>query len=330
MSSGPGGFEEAPDLAQEGATGSPLGSAFAILFIGIGAASLSIPRPTPVEPPDFHLTGLVADGSTLARLQQRDAALVRRYPLDALAKEVVDHVVAFGLAEARTGDGREPERSRAEERLKEAMNRYWFGRGEEAYQALVARLADRAARAFESVLSRARDANADPRTWVAQHPKAPETRELHAMSGTFLDSAVSWRLVTRDGKLAGDSTALIRIHAKLRLYLPVMKIKDYTFLMHIDELRALWKWRIEGDPTLPMKQRLKVIGWLRDIEPDYPIYRVLGAIYAQQGRYEQAIAFYREALIEEPFDPLLRRNLAFLLKAVGPREPTSGTSSRGP
>ncbi len=72
-----------------------------------------------------------------------------------------------------------------------------------------------------------------------------------------------------------------------------------------------------------MSHRMKVVKWLKGIEPDYPGFAVLGSLFAQRGQYKSAITMYREALMDDPFSDELRLNLSFLIGEAKSRQEDS-------
>ena len=284
-----------------------LGAAFAFLFLTLGVVGVVLPRERPEPLPDFRLTGWKDALGRLGPIFAADRALLDRHPALVREQEALDALRAYGRAEAK-GEG-----EAATEAAVSAMTRYWFDRGEEAYRALGVRAEDAFVAALGTVLERAD--GVDVRRWIETHAADPVVAELHAACGSFVPSAVSWGLITRDGQLAGGSDALVRLQFRLRWFRFVNEIKDYTQLLRQDELIALWRWRIEGDKTLPLKDRVEIARRLQKLDPSWPIYRVLGSLYADRGHGEEAVALLREALLDEPFDVQLRANLDYLVKA---------------
>ena len=291
----------------------PLGAVFAFLFLLLGVVGLLLPRERPELRPDFHLDGWKSALGALGPIFAADRALLGKYPLDAQGTAAIEGLRAYGRAEARAAET-SPTVAAATDAAVALLTRYWFDHGEEAYRALGVRAEDAFVAALRTVMDKARDAGVDVKRWVTAHAADPAVVELHSACGTFVSAAVSWGLVTRDGGFAGGSDALVRIQFRLRWYRFVNDIKDYTELFRQDELIALWRWRVEGDRTLSMKDRLDVARRLERLDPSWPIYRVLGSLYAERGQTEQAVPLLREALLDEPFDAQLRANLAFLIK----------------
>ncbi|MBT9555572.1 MAG: hypothetical protein IV100_06050 [Myxococcales bacterium] len=324
--------EKLGDAARELAR-SRVGAAFAGLILLVSVASAFTPRPGVVVKPDFDLDGWRPDPERLSRVWAADEEAAQTHPIDADGRKVLDAIAGLGVAEVgANGNIADPDYAAATEKALAAATSYWFDHGKEAYLALGIHYR----RVFESavldILARAQNANTPVRPWldartpkrgaavVAPAPLSPgddagAVARYRAAAGNFIENAVGWGLILEDGRLAGDTPDLLRVHARLRWVMLVSEITDYTFLLDREELRALWRWRLEGDRNLAMEQRVRVAGWLKQqIEPDYPVYRVLGSLHARRGQSDKAIGYFREALLDEPFDEVARKNLEYLLR----------------
>ena len=298
---------------------SRVGAAFAFVVFGISAASAAWPRPDPVPRPDFTLTGWQPDAARLAPVWAQDAALAKRFPLDDAGRVVLNAVATLGTAETpAAGSMNDPAYAAATDAALDAATAFWFANGKEAYVALGvhARVAFEAS--VNAVLERARAEKRPVRPWLRNHEGDPDVVRLRAQAGNFVENAVGWGLINDDNTLAGGPD-LLRIHFKVRWARLVGDLEDYTFILQPEELRALWRWRVEGDRNLALDQRVKVAGWLKEqIEPDYPVARVLATLHALRGQSDRAIAYYREALLVDPFDAVSSQNLDYLLRARAP------------
>ncbi len=294
-----------------------VGAGYAAVCLAIGVVGMTLPRAASHPEPDWELHGWKPDPAQLAAAKAADQALVDEYPLEDDVGPQMTALFALGRAEVSAkGDIGDPTYLEATKTANAAMIKLWFSRGKEAYLALGVYAGRAFAEAVSDVLQRAREDRMPVLAWLRAYAGTPPAQRLRNFGGNFVENAVSWGLITPDNQLAGGTDDLIRIHFKVRWCRFVTDITDYTFLMHPEELRALWRWRLEGDLTLPMEQRRRVGTWLRRIEPDYPIYETLGAVYARRGRYRKALALYREALLDAPFDRKLRRNVQFLMLAI--------------
>ena len=118
------------------------------------------------------------------------------------------------------------------------------------------------------------------------------------------------------GTLLGGDGALIGLHFKLRWLRLANDIDDYTHLLDRQELRALWRWRVSGDRTQDLKSRVDFARKVRAIDSSFPIYTVVGNLYAQEGQEKEALALYREALLDSPFDVQVAANFQYLMERV--------------
>jgi len=292
---------------------------FAALMLLLGIAGALLPRPAVIAPGDFTLHGWVPSMDRLRPVLEKDRALLASNPETAAEKTARKVYLAFGTLEASVSNN-DPTYLNETRSLTKQMLEYYYEHGEAAYRAMGVRLADTFEATAMVVLAAARAADVPVNRWMTENANQTDVVRLRAHGGDFMEYALNWGLVTADNRLAGAGTVLLRLHFKLRWLRLLNSINDYTMLMHPEELRALWRWRIEGDKALPMKHRLEVVRWLRDIEPDYPGFAVLGALYAQRGQFRAAISMYREALIDSPFDPALATNLTYLLHVARQRD----------
>jgi len=294
-----------------------VGAGYAAVCLALGIAGMLLPHPEQSVQPDFTLDGWRPDTGRLAAVRAADDALRAANPLKDNVREQMEAFMTLGRVEVATdGDINNPEYATATARARELMTAYWFSQGKEAYLALGLYAGQAFVEVITAVLNQASAERRPILAWLDANPEHKLVRRLHAYAGNFIENAVAWGLITPNNRLAGDTDALLRIHFKVRWCTLVTEITDYTFLMHEEELRALWRWRIEGDLTLPMDQRRLVTTWLRELEPDYPVYKSLGAVYARRGRYKKAALLYREALLDDPFNAKLATNLEFLLLAM--------------
>ncbi len=288
--------------------------ALCLAFVGAGLGGLAI---TPDGPEaavaDFTPPRVCPDSTTLDPLWDADRATWERYPLDEVAQEALSAFEALGAAELKAG-GRADDGPflEATERAVEALSVVYARVGEEGYRALGQRVEDRFVRAVMQVLARAHAERVEVRDWLYRNATDPMATELAAVGGTFLNAAVDWGLI-RDGRVREGCVALLRVHFRLRWARFVNDIKDYTMLLRRPELLALWRWRVEGDVSLPKAQRLEVVRWIRDLDPSYPAVRRLSLVFASLGDHASALEFAREAVLQEPFDATLRANLDALL-----------------
>ncbi len=296
-----------------------VGGAFAVLVLALAVASALAPRPPPPSRPDFGLSGWRTDPGRLAPVWTSDDALASQYPLDAEGRSVLEAMATLGLAEA-AAEGRHGQPTDATAAVHAtsasvgAATDYWFSRGRDGFMALGVHARKAAEDALVAAMDAARSANMRITPWVAAHPDDPRVVALRRTSGTFVEHAAGWGLLTDDG-FAGGNPDLVRIHLKCRWVLFVTEVMDYTFLLHEEELRALWRWRVEGDRNLAMEKRLEATRRLKqDLEPAYPAFRVLGSLYALRGENRKAIENFREALLDDPFDEIAARNLDYLLR----------------
>jgi tetratricopeptide (TPR) repeat protein len=286
---------------------------FALIFLLIGIGGIVRPRRVAPPVPDFSLSPSFPDLKVLQPIWRDERRLLDDYPTDTLHNKTVEAFLAFGSIEKETGGRVEnPAYFKASERVINAMNHYWFARGEAAYRAMGVRMTDQFVRVVQNILARAVDAGLPVQEWVGLNAQSDQVKQLYSYTGNFLSNALSWGLIS-DNRLVGGNDALLRLHFKLRWFQFVTEIKDYTMTMALEELKAVWRWRIEGDRSLSMGQRVQFSRWLQNIDPEYPAFQRLGALYAQRGRYRHALAMYREALLDDPFNALLGRNLSFLL-----------------
>lgn len=295
-----------------------VGALFAAFMFLLGVFGALQPRPSVVEEPDFALTGWVPNMARLNPLLKKERALLASNPESEAEKSAKNAYLAFGTLEASVASN-SPKYLEETRTLTKHMLEYYYTHGDPAYRAMGIRLADTFELAATAVLTAARRVNQPVIRWMKAHAEHPDVVKLKAHSGDFMEYAVNWGLITDDNRIAGGEAVLLRLHFKLRWLRLLNSINDYTLLMHPEELKAIWRWRIEGDKALPMKHRVEVVRWLRDIEPNYPGFEVLGALYAQRGNYGDAISMYREALIDSPFDTRLRMNLNYLLHVARQR-----------
>ena len=261
---------------------------------------------------DFELTGWVPNQRLLGPVRERDALLARAHPVGPEARDVISAFLQLGATEVATHSSmNDPRFYAATEDAIHAASRYWFARGKEGYMALGVHMGYRFVRALQAVLAAAEDAGRPVLVWVKGHPDDPRVHELDRIGGSFVPAAVSWGLITRDNAIAGGSPELARIHFKLRWVRLVNEITDYTFLLDPQELLALWRWRAEGDRSLAMERKVQLARRIRELDRSYPVYRVIGTLFGQRQRWDMAATFLREALLDDPFNDTVRRNLAY-------------------
>ena len=264
--------------------------------------------------PQFQMGSGLPDVPRLTPIWEKQRALLKQYPVDDEAKKAIRAFLVFGRIERQTaGHPKNPQYMKASQTLINAMNQYWFKRGEEAYRALGIRMADQFVRTVVTALAKASQQKKSILAWISDHPQHALVQSLHAHTGDFLEHAVSWGLINSKNELAGGNTALLRLFFNQRWFRFVTEIKDYTLLMSLEELKALWRWKIEGDRVLSMSDRAQISRNLKNIEPTYPTFEVLGALFAKRGYYREALMMYREALLDDPFDAVLQRNVSFLV-----------------
>ncbi len=298
-----------------------VGAGYALVVLAMAVGSAAQPRPEPPVRPDFSLDGWRAEPSRLRAVWARDDQLAARYPLDSAGERVLAALAGLGVAEAaaegRGGrpDAPSPAVTDATQAAVGAATAYWFEHGRDAFMALGVHSMRRAEATFAAAAEAARAARTPLTRWLAAHRDDPVALAVRETSGTFVEHATGWGLLTDDGHFADDAPDLMRIHLRCRWVLLVTEITDYTFLLDREELRALWRWRVEGDRNLPMERRIDAARRLKqDLEPDYPAFRVLGSLYALRGENARSIQNLREALLDAPFDALAARNLEYLLR----------------
>ena len=304
-----------------------VGAGYAALCLLIGIAGMALPRPEPPPRPDFRLTGWKPDPTLLAPALEQNRTLAEGHPWDEKRDQAtLEAFYALGEAEAAArGNEENPAYRKAAEQAGRALNEYWFRHGKEGYLGLGVHLADRFVRSIHAVLTLADRAKMPVLQYLELHPEPAAA--LYRIAGDFVRNAVRWGLILPNNRVAGGTDHLLRIHFEVRWCQFVNEIMDYTLLMHPEKLRALWRWRLEGDVQLGLEQRRKVATWLMRFEPDYPVYATLASTLARRGQYRQAIPFAREALLDDVFDRRWRENLEFLLLAakavpeVHPRRP---------
>jgi tetratricopeptide (TPR) repeat protein len=296
----------------------PGGVGYLIVLLAIAIAGWFPPRQSSAVAPSFVIDPMFPQEQRLASVLSRDQALARAHPLDERALQTVTVMENFGLAEALAGGNWEDEAYRlATKEAETALVRYWYERGEDAFRALGEHLANRFESAVLAVLARVRADKADVVQWMKDHASDPLVAQAHRACGNFLSNAHRSGVVSRSGRLVADSRALLRLHFKLRYLRFVNDINDYTILLDPEELRALWRWRVAGDQSQTTASRQAFAEQLRGIDPSFPIYEVLGALTAGEGRDKEAIAFYREALLDDPFNKQIVANLTVLVGRVG-------------
>jgi tetratricopeptide (TPR) repeat protein len=291
-----------------------IAAGFTVVFLLIGVAGLFRSSEPTIPTPSFDPGPGLPDVAKLSPVWKEQRDTLQQFPLDDEAQRAIKVFLNFGKIDAMTGGVvKNPVHIEASQEVLDAMNRYWFQRGEDAYRALGMRMADRFIENVLLVLNKAKEAGVPAQTWLGQRPNHALTQSFYAHTGMFLGRALRMGVINEKNQLLGANTALLRLLFNLHWAGFVTSIKDYVWLMHIEELRALWRWRIHGDRSLSMAIRMEVSGWLRKIEPGYPAFEVLGALYAKRGYYRAALAMYREALLDSPFDEGLQNNLHFLV-----------------
>ncbi|MFT7620868.1 MAG: hypothetical protein ACI9WU_000027 [Myxococcota bacterium] len=292
-----------------------VGGGYAAVCLALGVAGILMERPQPLPRPDFRTEGWRPSASQLAPAIAQNKRLAAEHPWDeARDGAALQAFYALGEAEVLARSSTDDTHYlRATEAATRSLNDYWFAHGKEGYLALGVHVTDRFVRAVHAVLTLADRERMPVLQWLERNPEPASA--LYRLAGDFVRHAVEWGLILPNNRVAGGSDLLLRIHFEVRWSRFVTELMDYTQLMHPEELRALWKWRLEGDLALGPTQRRKVASWLKQLEPDYPIYEALTAVFAQRGRYREAIPLAREALLDAPFDSRLRQNLAYLLLA---------------
>ncbi|MFT5433591.1 MAG: tetratricopeptide (TPR) repeat protein [Myxococcota bacterium] len=296
-----------------------VGAGYAVVVLVVAVVGIVLPRERPVPKPDFTLERWRPESKRLDPILERDVTLAAKHSLQDVPEDVIGAFEALGLAEVATGGRLEnAEYEAATEKAVTRLTEHYFTVGEEAYRALGVHMSQAFVHAVLGVLAASNVAGQPVKAWLRDHPEDPVAIRARALGGTFIENAVGWGLITHDNKLAGDNPSLIRIHFKVRWFRFITTVKDYTFLMDLEELRALWLWRLEGDRNLGMAQRLRVGKWIRGLEPDYPIYATMGSLFARRGQTDKAIAYFREALLDDPFNKTIANNLEFLLRTRSP------------
>ena len=290
---------------------------FLLLLLVVALASwFPSQEAEPIEP-NFDLPTFLPEPERLASVQRADAALAKKHPLDEQANAVLTEWHDFGRIEAEThGNWEDGPYREATESITVRLSRYWYERGELAYRALGVRAQRQFESAVQAVLARARQDGATESAWIQAHPQDPLVLELQSSAGNFLETARRWGFVTRTGHLLGGDSALIGLHFKLRWFRMVNEIDDYTHLLDPQELRAIWRWRVSGDIRQSLESRIDFAKKVRHIDSSFPVYAVIGNLYAQQERYPEALAHIREAVLDEPFDSQLASNLEHLVDRV--------------
>jgi hypothetical protein len=287
---------------------------FVAVFLLVGIAGLFRVTEDVLPTPLFQSGSGLPDVTRLSPIWEKQRSLLKQYPVDGEAKEAIRAFLVFGRIEKQTaGHPKNPKYKKASQTLINAMNQYWFKRGEAAYRAFGIRMVDQFIRTVVTALAKASQQEKPVLVWISDHPKHALVQALYAHTGDFLKHAVSWGLINSKNELAGGNTALLRLFFNQRWFRFVTEIKDYTLLMSLEELKALWRWKIEGDRVLSMGDRAQISRNLKNIEPTYSTFEVLGALFAKRGYYREALAMYREALLDEPFDAMLQRNVSFLV-----------------
>jgi tetratricopeptide (TPR) repeat protein len=307
----------------------PGGVGYLIVLLAIAIVSWFPPRQSSPVAPRFEITPMFPQEERLASVLLRDQALARAHPLDERSLKTVSLMEKFGLAEALAGGNAEDEAYLlAAKETETALVRYWYERGEDAFRALGEHLANRFESAVLAVLARVRAEKADVVQWMKDHASDPLVVNVHRACGSFLSNAHRSGVVSRSGRLVADSRALLRLHSKLRYMVFLKSIKDYTHLLNPEELRALWRWRVAGDQSQTTASRRLFAEQLHGIDPHFPIYEVLGALMAGEGRAQEAISYYREALLDDPFNPQIVANLTVLVERAAAPKDASEPSSR--
>ncbi|MEC8024021.1 MAG: hypothetical protein VX223_08800 [Myxococcota bacterium] len=291
-----------------------LAAGYALLLVCIGAIGIGMPRPAPRPKPDFSLTGWQQGQTELDALFTADTEHLKTHPPGDAAENVIIAYERLGQIESEKSSS--DQKKRLEKATIAAANAaidYWFTAGEDAWRGLGVFLVLRFEKALDRVLA-ARDVDgATLSRWLVNHHDHPLTRRLRETSGTFVEFALGSGLLDEKGYLAGRSPALLRLHFQGRWYLLIQSLRDYMQLYRREELLAKWRWSLEGDRNLSMNKRLEKARQIREHDPEYPVYASLGALYAKRGQTLLAIDAYRNALLEDPFNRTLAKNLNFLV-----------------
>ena len=293
-----------------------VGAGYALILVLIGVIGINLPHPKPMSRPDFELHGWEAGLRALQKFHQDDIELLKKNPPTEAAARLITAFEQLGRIEAVQRST--TDKDRLKEATLEAANasvEFWFKHGEDAWRGLGTFMFLRFEKALDQVLA-ARDVDgATLSRWLINHRDHAMTRRLRESSGTFVEFAIGSGLLSERGYMAGGDSTLLRIHFQGRWYLLLQSVRDYMQLYRRDELLAKWRWSLEGDRNLSMAQRLKKARQLRKYDPTYPVYASLGALYAKRGQTVMAIDAYRNALLEQPFEPKIANNLAFLVRS---------------
>ena len=273
-----------------------------------------MPRPAPRPKPDFSLNGWQQGQTELDALFTADTERLKAHPPGDAAKDVIIAYERLGRIESEKSSPSQKKRlEKATIAAANAAIDYWFTAGEDAWRGLGVFLVLRFEKALDLVLA-ARDVDgATLSRWLVNHRDHPLTRRLRETSGTFVEFALGSGLLDEKGYMAGSSPALLRLHFQGRWYLLIQSLRDYMQLYRRDELLAKWRWSLEGDRNVSMSKRLEKARQIREHDSQYPVYASLGALYAKRGQTLLAIDAYRNALLEDPFNRTLAKNLNFLV-----------------
>lgn len=311
------------DLASDArAARSVVGAGWALVVISLAVASFFIPHKSQVPEPVFRLDG-GPQARDIVAAEARWAELKAGNPLeqdDALDR-VMRGLTRVGELEVAGLDETSPDYKQASELFANALSDYWGAHGKEGFQALTVYLSEAFVDSIKGALAAATEAKRPIRAWMAENPDHRYARGVKRFGGNFIDMALRWGLIRRNNTLPRGGEFLLRVEFKLRLSAWVPDRMDYQAIMEPSELVSHWRFRIEGDLSIPMKQRLKAIERLMRFEPEYPKDRVLGAVYGRLGRYRAALYHTRRALAEAPFDDELANDLEFLVLSTTTESP---------
>ena len=307
-------------MTERGESSSPprsrdaLGAGYAAVPVLIGAAGMYLPHPQPTPRPEFDLSGWESGLQSLSAFHDQDVQRLKQHPPGEAAEPVIIAYEALSRLEAApsTADNKELLRQATIAAANASID-YWFTYGEDAWRGLGTFLLLRFEKALDTVLATRDVDGATLSRWLLNHKDHPMTKRLRETSGSFVEFALGSGLISERGYMAGGNRTLLRIHFQGRWYLLIQSIRDYMQLYRKEELLSKWRWSLEGDRNLSMKQRLDKARQIRQYDPVYPVYASLGALYAKRGETLRAIDAYRNALLEQPFERKIANNLAFLL-----------------
>ena len=292
----------------------PPGIGYLVLIVLMVLVGFWIPQPRKPAELNFDVTPVFPEPAVEAKSRHRDKALLKDYPLDDGGRALIADYKAHGRIDfLAKGSSQNADYQVAANRLISHAKRYTFDRGMEAYLALGVHVSDAFVQVVQELLKTADAAKLSATDWLRTHKGDPLHERYIGLAGNFLANARRWGLISANNQVAGVSTMLLKLFIRAHWLQITSEIKPVEQTMNIAELTSWWRWKLTGDRSLSRCQQLSFAGRLRAVDPSFDVYAILGALHVRHRCYWAAVAYYREALLDDPLNATYYANIEYLV-----------------